>query len=292
MIKSMTGFGRYENVTDEYKIVVEIKSVNHRYCDITMKIPKKLNVFEASIRTVMKEYIGRGKIDVYISYEDYTNKNIVVRYNKDIAKGYVESIQSISSDFGVNQDISAAMISRYPEVITLEEQSENKDAMFARVEKAVRSACTQFVESRITEGNNLKKDILLKLDFISDCVNFIIENSPQIVADYRDKITNKVQELLGNDKLDESILATEITLYADKICVDEEMVRLKSHIMNMRQVLDSDESVGRKLDFIAQELNREANTTLSKSSDIRLSNKAIDLKTEIEKIREQIQNIE
>lgn len=292
MIKSMTGFGRYENVTDEYKIVVEIKSVNHRYCDITMKIPKKLNVLEASIRTVLKEYIGRGKVDVYISYEDYTSQKALVRYNKDIAKGYFDSIKTIGEDFDINSDITAAMISRYPEVITLEEQPEDKDSMLTRVEEGVRKACEQFVDSRINEGENLKKDILKKLDNVSECVDYIVERSPQIVAEYREKITNKVNELLGNDKLDESLIATEITLYADKICVDEEMVRLKSHIKNIRQVLDTEDAIGRKLDFIAQELNREANTTLSKSSDIALSNKAIDLKTEIEKIREQIQNIE
>lgn len=292
MIKSMTGFGRCEKVTDEYKITVELKSVNHRYCDITMKMPRKLGVFEASVRTVLKEYIGRGKIDVYISYEDYTSNKVSVKYNKEIAKGYVDSIQSISTDFGVNADITAAMISRYPEVITLEEQPEDTDKIFNRIDEAIRNACEQFVESRIAEGENLKKDILGKLDYISDCVDFIVERSPQIVSEYREKITNKVQELLGNEQIDNTILATEITVYADKMCVDEEMVRLRSHISNMKQVLDSKDSVGRKLDFIAQELNREANTTLSKSSDVELSNKAIDLKTEIEKIREQIQNIE
>ncbi len=292
MIKSMTGFGRCERVTEDYKIVIELKSVNHRYCDISIKMPKKLNAFEASIRTILKEYIGRGKVDVYISYEDYTDSNIQVRYNKDIAKGYVESLKNISEDFGFSPDLTAAMLSRYPEVISLEEQPVDEDKMFSRIDDALRVACTQFVESRVKEGINLKEDILAKLDFISECVDFIVKRSPEVVSEHREKITNKVKELLGNTQLDESVLATEITIYADKICVDEEMVRLKSHIKNMREVLDNEESVGRKLDFIAQELNREANTTLSKSSDIELSNKAIDLKTEIEKIREQIQNIE
>lgn len=292
MIKSMTGFGRFEKVTDDYKVIVEIKSVNHRYCDINIKMPKKLNMYETAIRTLLKEYIGRGKVDIFITYEDYTSNNLSVKYNPDIAKGYYESIKAMGEDLGISSEINATILSRYPEVITLEEDSIDTDTIYERVESAIRSACEKFVESREIEGANLKKDILLKLDFISECVDYIVRRSPETVAEYREKIYNKVNELLGNTQLDESILATEITLYADKVCVDEEMVRLKSHIDNMRQVLDSAESVGRKLDFIAQELNREANTTLSKSNDIALSNKAIDLKTEIEKIREQIQNIE
>lgn len=292
MVKSMTGFGRFEKVTEDYKVIVELKSVNHRYCDITIKMPKKLNMFEAAIRSLLKEYIGRGKVDVYITYEDYRSSNLAVKYNSDIAKGYYESIKAIGEDFNINSDINAAMLSRYPEVICLEEQALDTDIIFDRLEPAIREAANQFVESRIIEGEHLKKDILSKLDYISECVDYIVERSPQTVAEFREKLYNKVSELLGNTTLDESILATEITVYADKVCVDEEMVRLRSHINNMQQALESEESIGRKLDFIAQELNREANTTLSKSNDIDLSNKAIDLKTEIEKIREQIQNIE
>ncbi|MBE5937037.1 MAG: YicC family protein [Lachnospiraceae bacterium] len=292
MIKSMTGFGRFEKTTDDYRISVEIKSVNHRYCDIGIKMPKKLLAFEGQVRTLLKDYIERGKVDVYISYEDYNSSNIAVKYNKDIAKGFFDSIKAIGSDFDISSDINAAMLSRYPEVIVLEEQSVDTDVIFERIEEAVKEAAVRFVELRMAEGANLKKDILLKLDNISEYVDYIVERSPQVVAEYREKIYNKVNELLGNTGVDESILATEITVYADKVCVDEEMVRLKNHIDNMRNVLELDESIGRKLDFIAQELNREANTTLSKSNDIDVSNKAIDLKTEIEKIREQIQNIE
>ncbi len=292
MIKSMTGFGRFEKVTEEYKVIVELKSVNHRYCDINIKMPKKLGMFETAIRTMLKEYIDRGKVDIYITYEDYKLSSLSVKYNADIAKGYYESIKAMGEDFGISSEFSAAMLSRYPEVITLEEASIDTDTVYGRVEEALRGACIQFVESREAEGANLKNDILSKLDFISGCVDYIVSRSPEIVTEYREKIYKKVNELLGNTQIDEAVLATEITMYADKVCVDEEMVRLRSHIDNMRQVLDSTSSVGRKLDFIAQELNREANTTLSKSNDIALSNKAIDLKTEIEKIREQIQNIE
>lgn len=292
MIKSMTGYGRYENVTEDYKIIVELKSVNHRYCDISVKMPKRLNMFESSIRTLLKEYIGRGKVDVCITYEDYTSSDMSVKYNHELAKEYYNIIKAMGNDLGIEADINAVLLSRYPEVISLEEQSSDNELIYSRIEEALRGACEEFVKSRTTEGANLKKDILEKLDNISGCVDYIVARSPETVSEYRQKIYAKVNELLGNTSIDEAVIATEITLYADKVCVDEEMVRLKSHIDNMRQVLEAEESVGRKLDFIAQELNREANTTLSKSGDIDISNRAIELKTEIEKIREQIQNIE
>ncbi len=292
MIKSMTGFGRCEKATEEYKAVVEIKSVNHKYCDISIKLPKKLNQFEVAIRSILKEYIKRGKVDVYISYESLTTGNVQVKYNRELAKSYADSIRSIGDDFDISADISAALLSRYPEVLTLEESADDETMIFERVEGAIRTACENFVRSRMDEGENLKKDLLEKLDFISDTVDYIVERSPAVVNEYRAKLKSKVEELLGGVQVDESILATEITVYADKMCVDEEMVRLKSHIVSMKKAFEDDDSIGRKLDFIAQELNREANTTLSKSSDVSISDKAIELKTEIEKIREQIQNIE
>lgn len=292
MIKSMTGFGRCEKATEEYKAVVEIKSVNHKYCDISIKLPKKLNQFEVAIRNILKEYIKRGKADVYISYENLKTGNVQVRYNRELAESYADSIRSIGEDFGINPDFSAALLSRYPEVLTLEEVADDETEVFERVEGVIRTACENFVSSRMDEGQNLEKDLLEKLDFISETVDYIVERSPAVVDEYRTRLKTKVEELLGGVQVDESVLATEITVYADKMCVDEEMVRLKSHIASMKKAFEDDGSIGRKLDFIAQELNREANTTLSKSSDVSISDKAIELKTEIEKIREQIQNIE
>lgn len=293
MLKSMTGFGRCEIAQLERKITVEIKAVNHRYCDITIKLPKKLNFFEAAIRNLLKQYIGRGKIDIYITYEDYTEKNVCVKYNAELAKEYFENLKKIGEDFGIVNDVNVATLSRFPDVFTLEEQSIDEEQLWEFVETAIKTAAGRFVETRIAEGANLKKDLLCKLDYMLDLVDFIEQRSPKVVNEYRNKIYAKVSELLGDTKIDESILATEITLYADKICVDEETVRLRSHIQNMRSVLeDENDSVGRKLDFIAQEMNREANTILSKSSDLDITNKAIDLKTEIEKVREQVQNIE
>jgi len=292
MIKSMTGFGRSEVSNLDRKITVEMKSVNHRYCDISIKLPKKLGFFEVALRNLLKKYIGRGKVDVYISYEDYTENTVTVKYNPDLAKEYYDNLNKISQDFGIENDIRATVLSRYPDVFTLEEQTIDEGKLWELLEEAVRNAAEAFVETRITEGENLKADLKTKLNNMVMLVEFIEERSPQIVSEYRNKLLAKVTELLEDTKVDESILLTEVTVYADKICVDEETVRLKSHIDNMINTLNESDNVGRKLDFIAQEMNREANTILSKVSDIEITNKAIDLKTEIEKVREQIQNIE
>ena len=288
----MTGFGRAEVATIERKITVELKSVNHRYCDISIKMPKKLGFFEASIRNLLKQYIGRGKIDVFISYEEYTEHTACVKYNSDIAKEYMNCLQQIATDFNLENDIKVSSLSRYPDVFSLEEQTVDEKELWGTIEEAVKKATEKFVEARILEGEHLKGDILAKLSGMCSYITEIERRSPEILTEYRKKLTDKVNELLGDTKLDESVLATELIIFADKICVDEETVRLRSHIKNMENTLKQEENVGRKLDFIAQEMNREANTILSKANDIEVSNLAIELKTEIEKIREQIQNIE
>lgn len=292
MIKSMTGFGRAESVTKERKIVIEMKSVNHRYCDMNIKMPKKLNFFETAIRNYLKKYIGRGKIDIFITYEDYTEDNVCVKYNPEIAAEYVKYISQMAQTFDLKSDLSAAKLSRYPEVLTLEEQSENEEELWKDFEKVLDEAANRFVESRTKEGEALKTDLIEKLDGMLSVVDYIENASPPLVETYRNKLETKVKELLNGVAIDDGRIATEVTIYADKICVDEETVRLRSHIENTRSILIEGGSVGRKLDFIAQEMNREANTILSKADSLDISNKAIDLKTEIEKVREQIQNIE
>lgn len=292
MLKSMTGFGRSEIALEDRKITVEIKAVNHRYCDISIKMPKKLSFFEAGIRNVLKQYIGRGKVDVFINYEDYTENNVCVKYNSELAKEYFTYLTGMSKQFGIENDIRISALSRYPEVFTLEEQTIDEKELWELVENAVKTAAEHFVETRIAEGENLKQDIITKLDGMIYLIGYIESRSPEIVSEYRNKLMAKVAELLGDTKVEESILVTEVTVFADKICVDEETVRLKSHIGNMKETLNDCDNVGRKLDFIAQEMNREANTILSKANDLEVTNKAIDLKTEIEKVREQIQNIE
>ena len=292
MLKSMTGFGRYESETQERKISVEMKAVNHRYCEIGLKMPKKLNFFESAIRNLLKNYISRGKVDIFITYEDFTEGRECVRYNEDVAKSYLELIKKMGSQFGIEANINASQLARFPEVFTVEEQQADESEMWSFIENAIRKAAESFVNTRIVEGEHLKNDLIGKLDGMISMIDFIEERSPQVVNEYRNRLYAKVEELLGNTNMDQGILATEITVFADKICVDEETVRLRAHINNMKNTLNEAENVGRKLDFIAQEMNREANTILSKSSDLEITNTAINLKTDIEKVREQIQNIE
>lgn len=292
MIKSMTGFGRGEQVNDDRKIVVEIKAVNHRFCDMNVKLPKKLNYFESDIRTCLKEYIQRGKVDVFITYEDYTKSNVCVKYNKEIAEEYITYLNSMADDFGLQSDVKPAVIGRFPEVFTLEEQSVDENEIWSHLEVVVREAAEKFVESRIREGENLKKDLLAKLSVMSDIVAYIEEKSPQIIEDYKARLIEKVDEFAINTQIDEQRIAAEVTMFADKVCVDEEVVRLRSHIDSTMKILTEGGAIGRKLDFIVQEMNREANTILSKANSLIISDKGIDLKTEIEKVREQIQNIE
>ena len=292
MIKSMTGFGRCEIQKDSRKFTVELKSVNHRYLDVNIRMPKKLNFFETAIRTLLKSYANRGKVDIFITYEDLSQTQVSVKYNAALAAEYLRYLKQMEEEFGLENDVRVSTLSRYPEVFTMEEQSEDEEELWNGLKEALVGAFTQFVETRKTEGENLKKDILSKLDLLSEQIGFIEERSPQIVAEYREKLEDKMKELLADTQIEESRIAAEVILFADKICTDEEVVRLKSHINHMRNTLEEQDEIGRKLDFIAQEMNREANTILSKANDIEVSDRAISLKTEIEKIREQIQNIE
>ena len=292
MLKSMTGFGRYEISEDGKKISVEMKSVNHRYCEIGLRMPKKLNYFESSIRSIIKQYANRGKIDVFITYEDEKEGLSGIRYNRELAAAYVGYIREMAGEFGLNGDVSASSIARMPDVFVNEDSLADEEKLGNLVERAVTGACEKFVETRLAEGAHLKEDIFSKLDGLLTGVSFIEERSPAIQEEYRAKLLAKIEEVLGDTKIDQSALATELVIFADKICTDEETVRLRAHIKNMKETLNVASNIGRKLDFIAQEMNREANTILSKANDIQVSDTAINLKTEIEKIREQIQNIE
>lgn len=293
MIRSMTGFGHGEVSNDKnQKVTVEMKSVNHRYCDISLKLPKKLAMFEANIRNIMKEYASRGKIDIYVSYEDLSETAVSLHYNQAMAEEYMQVFKKMQEDFNIETKITAEALAKYPEVVTIEEVQQDEEVWWELLEAALRQAAEKFVETRTIEGANLKRDLLGKLDQMAADVAFIEERSPQIIAEYRSKLEEKVKEFLEDSTIEENRIVAEVTLYADKIAVDEEIVRLQSHISSMTDVLESDESIGRKLDFMAQEMNREANTILSKSSDVDLADYAIELKTNVEKVREQIQNIE
>ena len=292
MIKSMTGFGRCEVTEENRKYTVEMKSVNHRYLDVNMKMPKALNFFESTIRNVLKEYMERGKVDLYITYEDFSEERFSLKYNEELAGEYLTHLNAMAEKFGLENDIRVSTLSRYPDVFTMEEIETDEKELWVGLEKAIRGAAEQFVASRITEGEHLKADLCAKLDTMLTYVDFIEERSPVIMKDYRERLEAKVQELLGDRQIDDGRIATEVTIFADKICVDEETVRLRSHIKGMKAALEAGGSIGRKLDFIAQEMNREANTILSKANDLEISDTGINLKTDIEKVREQIQNIE
>ena len=292
MIKSMTGFGRCEIMEGTRKYTVEMKSVNHRYLDVNIKMPKKLYMFESAIRSELKNYASRGKVDIFITLEDFSEATAKVKYNKELAGEYMAHLHQMAEDFHLDNDVRVSTLSRYPDVLTMEEVQADEEELWKELRKAFQGAAEQFVAARVTEGEHLRDDLVEKLESMLERVAFIEERSPQIVKEYREKLESKVRDLLGDTKVDEARLLTEVTIFADKSCVDEEIVRLKSHIATTKATLLAGGDIGRKLDFIAQEMNREANTTLSKSNDLAISNCAIELKTEIEKVREQIQNIE
>lgn len=292
MIKSMTGFGRCEVAENNRKFTVEMKSVNHRYLDVNIKMPKKFNFFESAIRAELKKYISRGKVDIFITYEDFSESNTTVHYNREVAAEYLKYLDQMAEEFQLDNDVRVSTLSKYPEVFTMDEQVLDEEELWKELLRAVTGAAEGFVQTRIVEGENLKDDLIGKLDGMLALADFIGERSPQILAEYHEKLADKVRELLEDVKIDESRLLTEVAIMADRICVDEELVRLRSHIETTKATLIEGGSIGRKLDFIAQEMNREANTILSKANDLQVSNCAIELKTEIEKVREQIQNIE
>lgn len=292
MIKSMTGFGRCEIVENNRKFTVEMKSVNHRYLDVNIKMPKALSIFEAAIRAELKNDISRGKVDVFITHEDFSESRSTVRYNRDVAEEYLKYLNQMAEDFGLDNDIRVSTLSKYPEVLTMDEADVDEEELWQELRKAVAVAAKKFVDTRIVEGEHLRDDLIDKLNEMLKLVDFIAGRSPELIAEYRRKLEDKVKELLADAAVDEGRLLTEVTIFADKVCVDEEIVRLRSHIETTKKTLLEGGSIGRKLDFIAQEMNREANTILSKANDLEISNCAIELKTEIEKVREQIQNIE
>jgi len=288
----MTGYGRFELEKDTRRYTVELKGVNHKYLDVNIRLPKSFNSYDANIRSQLKNQVSRGKVDVYISYEDLAENQLSLKFNSTLAEEYLKIFSKMEEDYNISNDVRVSHLSRYPEVLTMEEQVADEEELLSGLKEALQGAIDKFIETKKLEGESLKEDLLGKLTLMEDEVTLVEECSPEISRLYREKIEGKVKELLGNVKLDEERILTEVTLFAEKICTDEEVVRLRSHINHMRDVLTEKEGVGKKLDFIAQEMQREANTILSKANDIEISNHAIILKTEIEKIREQIQNVE
>ncbi len=291
-LKSMTGFGRAEVNEADYRITAELKSVNSRFLDLSIKMPKKLNALEAQIRSMVKQYVARGKADLYITCEDFSEKGQSLRLNLALAEEYYASIEKIARKLGLENRTTPMQLANLPEVLNLSEESEDDEALWEKLQPVLQEALEHFVETRCLEGENLKADLLEKLDSMAAIVGRIEARAPEITAAYEKKLRDRVEEALNGAVADHQRIVQEVTIFSDKVCVDEEIVRLKSHISNMRKKLVNGGPVGRELDFLAQEMNREANTTLSKANDLVLSEDAINLKTLIEKIREQIQNLE
>ena len=292
MICSMTGFGRAEEGDESYKLTVEMRSVNNRYLDMNIRMPKKFASFENRIRNVIKSRVERGKMDVFITYETYDESGSSLRCNEELAADYVARVRALSEKLGVEGHLKPADLLRIPDVFKMEEEEANEDELWNRIESPLQKALDVFIEARKTEGERLRIDLLAKLDGMAVYAREIEAREPEILEEYRARLTAKLKEILENPVIDEGRLASEVVLYADKISTDEETVRLKSHIEATKAALQKGGAVGRKLDFLAQEMNREANTILSKANDLETSDLGIALKTDIEKVREQIQNIE
>lgn len=292
MIKSMTGYGKSEQTIDSLNVTVEIKSVNHRYFEFSARVPREYGFLEEKLKKYCNSLITRGKIECYVSVEDLEEREMEVNVNETLAAGYVKALKELSERFGLKDDISAVTLSRYPDVITLHKASEDEERIWNAVKTVAETAVSKFIEMRETEGSKLRGDILSRADYIIECVEFIEGRSPETVREYNEKLKQRMKELLGDAAVDEQRLLNEAAIYADKIAVDEETVRLRSHISQLREFMNSSEAIGRKLDFLVQEINREANTIGSKAQDVDIAKKVIAIKAEVEKIREQVQNIE
>ncbi|MEA4828361.1 MAG: YicC/YloC family endoribonuclease [Clostridium sp.] len=293
MVKSMTGFGRaMTKEGSSHSFTIEAKSVNHRYLDLNIKMPRNLLSLENKIREIIKEKINRGKVDVFITQNTYGKEDVEVNFNEALGDSYIKALENIRDRYNINDDICVSLIAKFPEVISLEKKEEDIEEIFQYLYMPLVDAIDSLVSMRETEGIKLTEDITSKCDTIKDLVDVIEKRSPLVVKEYKNKLNNRLKELIENSSIDETRVAAEVAIFADKAAIDEEIVRLNSHIIQMKETLKKNEPVGRKLDFIIQEMNREANTISSKANDLEIVNLTIDIKNYIEKIREQIQNIE
>lgn len=292
MVKSMTGFGRAVKELDGYIISVELKSVNHRYFEFSSRCPRQYGFIDEKIKSFVNSRVARGKVECYVSIEALNTDSADVAVNNTLASAYVKALKEIAETYELKEDFGASTISRFPDVLVVRKAEEDEEKIWSMVKSVAGEAVDKFVEMRTAEGVKMYDDVYSRTEFILDCVSFIEERSPQTVREYNDKLVERVHELLGDVSLDEGRILQEVAVYADKVAVAEETVRLRSHIEQLRSFLQSDEAVGRKMDFLVQEINRETNTIGSKCSDVEIARKVVDMKAEIEKIREQIQNIE
>ena len=292
MIRSMTGYGRAVSIIDNREITVELRSVNNRYLDCSVKLPRLYSYAEDAVKNKVKTAISRGKVDVYITVNMTAGESASISVNKPMLEGYLSALKAVSEDYGVRDDISVMSLARLPEILIVQKAEEDEEKITNDILSVADEAIAAFNAMRETEGKALDKDLRTKAQSILSLVSLVEQRSPVTVAEYRSRLTAKMQEVLQSTTIDESRILQEAAIYADKVSVDEETVRLRSHIAQMETMLTNGGAIGRKLDFLLQEMNREANTTGSKCNDLELSNTVVEIKAELEKIREQIQNIE
>ena len=292
MVRSMTGFGRGEVSRDGKEFTVEIKTVNHRYLDIFIKMPRQISFLEDRVRELVSKAISRGKIDVYITYGNYGDDSRQVTIDEQLAKAYISALEELRDRFSLADDISVSLLSKCPEVLKVEQVEEDGEQLWEILKTALDDAVASLIRMREIEGEAMKKALLERADAIEVVIGKIEARAPEVPRDYKTKLAERISDLLEQQVADESRIAMEVALFADRCSIDEELVRLKSHFGQMRQILDMDQPVGRKLDFLVQEMNREINTIGSKANDLEITRYVVDVKSEIEKIREQVQNIE
>lgn len=292
VLKSMTGYGRNEAIEGGKKILCEIKSVNHRYSDYNIKVPKYYGFLEDRVREFASKYIQRGKVDIYIAVESYEEADKEIVVNMELAKSYIEAMKSLRDEFSLRDDISVMGVARYPDIFTLERKEEDEEQIWESVKKVLEPAILSFTAMREREGERIQKDLEARIEYMKTIAAKIDLRSPQTVNEYQNRLYEKIKEVLESKDIDDARVLTEVAIFADKVAVNEEMVRLSSHFTEFYNICASNEPAGRKLDFLIQEINREINTTGSKAGDIEIAKMVVELKAETEKLREQIQNIE
>ena len=292
MIKSMTGFGRAVAETDGYVITVEIKSVNHRYFEFSSRIPRQYGFLDDKLKSYINSRVSRGKVECYVSIDALNTEAAQVVVNNTLASAYVSALKELSKNYDLKEDFGASTVARFQDVLVVKKADEDEEKIWSYVKSVTDTALDKFIAMRTVEGEKMKNDISSRADYILSCVEYIEKRSPETVKEYNDKIVERVHDLIGDVSLDEGRVIQEVAIYADKVAVAEETVRLRSHLDQLKAFINADEPVGRKMDFLVQEINRETNTIGSKANDVDIARKVVDIKAEVEKIREQIQNIE
>ena len=293
MAISMTGFGRGEFKNDNYHFLVECKTVNHKYCDINVRLPRKISFLEDKIRNYVKNFVKRGRVDLYIKLDLIGSEDVNLKFDDKLATQYVNILKEIKEKFDLQDDISVMNVAKFPEIVKCEEKEEDEDLYWSMLKEALDMSMEKLTQMRKEEGEKLAIDTIERCDILANLIDEIEKYSNTVVDEYREKLNNRISEILENPSIiDENRLAQEVAIFADKSSITEEIVRFRSHIEQLRKTVEKNDSIGRKIDFLFQEMNREVNTTGSKSSNINITNLVVEVKSELEKIREQIQNIE